>query len=242
MKKQYIHCIISLFILSIGIISCMIALAFENLLATTKSSFVVFGICFILIGIVSYIQHHHKYLKIKHLKNKEVPVIASWRFEPHHSKYIDEMLYTQKSSTVSTIFLTFLLGTIIAACIFLSGEAYSTSIGMSLLLLSITALILALIYSNYYYTYKSNTLCEIIIGKDCIYFLDELYTLHKSIYFLENIIIHHSSETTLQFLYGDYDLFTGPRYTLIIPIPEGQLKQAEYIQKHYLRLIQDTCV
>ncbi len=237
MKKEYVHCIIGLIILFLGVTSCTAALVFNNLLDSSKSLLLVFGTCFMLIGIITYIQHHKKYLKIKHLKNKEVSVMAHWRFKPSSSSCINEALYDKKFSNISTIMLTFLLAFIITCCIFFSGEKYSIPLSIGVMIISIISLIAALIYNSYYYNSKIYSLSEAFIGEDCIYFLDELYTLHKSIYFLEDIRINYSVEDTLQFLYGDYDLFTGPMYTINIPIPNGELDTAKSIQKHYLDLI-----
>ncbi|WP_069998926.1 hypothetical protein [Cellulosilyticum sp. I15G10I2] len=237
MKKEYIHCIIGLIILFLGATSCITAIILNDLLASSKSVLFLFGVCFILVGIVSYAQHNKKYLKIKYLKNNEIPVIAHWVFKPNSSSYINELLYERKSSTVSTIILTFILCLVIACCILFSGEKYSLSLSIGLIVVSFLALPTALFYNDYSYNSKLTSSSEALIGEDCIYFLDELYTLHKSIYFLEDIRINYSSENTLQFLYGDYDLYTGPMYTINIPIPLDELEVAQQVQKHYLDLI-----
>ncbi|MDF2595052.1 MAG: hypothetical protein K0R69_1393 [Clostridia bacterium] len=237
MKKEFAYCIISLVVLLLGI-TCFISLVFLNTLSNpSKAALIIFGICFFFIGTASYAKHNKKYLKIRYLKNENVSLIASWHFKPHTSLSIDEMYYEGKTSAIYTTLLSVLLCFVIAGCIYFSGEKYALHVSLSLLGLSIIIAPLCIACISAYYTAKLEADSEALIGEDCIYFLDELYTLHKSIYFLEDIRIGYGSENSLQLLYGEYDLFTGPMYTIKIPIPDGQLDVAKHIQKHYIELI-----
>ncbi len=237
MKKEYLHCMISLAMLFLGVTGCITAILLGSLLDSTKSILVLFGLCFILLGITSYVEHNKKYQKMKYLKNKQVKVIAHWTFKSNTSSYINELLYSKKFSSSSTIMLTLLLFLVIACCVYLSGEKYSLQIGLILTALSLIGSAASLFINAWYYQSKLTSDTEVIIGEDCIYFIDDLYTLNKSIYFLEDVRIDYSDENLLQFLYGDYDLFTGPMYTVNIPIPAEELDTARRVQGHYLELI-----
>jgi hypothetical protein len=212
-------------------------LTLNSITSSSKSLLAVFGVCFVLVGISSYVDHNKKYLKIKYLKNKDIPVLASWTFKPNTSDYINTALYNKKFATISTALLTCVLCLVMACCIYLSGEKYSTPIASLLMCISLIVTIAALMLISYYYDSKLSSDSEALIGEDCFYFIDDLHTLQKSIYFLQDVRIDYSSEVSLQFLYGDYDLFKGPSYTINIPIPKGELLAAELIQKHYLELI-----
>jgi energy-coupling factor transporter transmembrane protein EcfT len=237
MKKELAYCITSLVVLLLGI-TCFISLVFLNDLSnSSKAALILFGICFFLIGATSYAKHNKKYLKIRYLKNENVPLIASWHFKPHTSLSIDEMYYEGKASAIYTTLLGVLLCLVVAGCIYFSGEKYAIHTSLGLLALSLIIAPLCITCISAYYTGKLESDSEALIGEDCIYFLDELYTLHKSIYFLEDIRIGYGGENSLQLLYGEYDLFTGPMYTIKIPIPDGELETAKLIQKHFIELI-----
>jgi len=186
---------------------------------------------------MSYAEHNKKYFKIKYLINKDVPILAHWHYKPNSSSIINETLYNKKISAASTALLICLLSLVIACCIYLSEEKYSVPIAFFLMSLSLIATLVALIAITYYYNLNLSLDSEVLIGEDCFYFLGELHAMQKSIYFLHDVRINFSNENSLQFLYGDLDLFKDSLYTITIPIPKGSLVTAEFIQRHYLELI-----
>jgi hypothetical protein len=237
MKKEYVYCILSIILLSLGVTCCAGTLFLNSINDSSKSVLATFGICFLLIGFSGYAEHNKKYFKIKHLKNSEVPVIANWQFKCNSSNMINQILYDKKLSASSTIILSCVLCLVLSFCVFFSGEENSLYIMRLLISISIAGTLIALILNSYYYTLKLSSDSEALIGEDYIYFLDELHTLQKSIYFLYDVRIDYSSEISLQFLYGDYDLFRDPVYSISIPIPPEELTTAEFVQRHYLNLI-----
>lgn len=238
MKKEYILGILSLAVLCLGITCCLSALLLNSISISSKSVLATFGVCFIVIGIVSYIQHNKKYTKIKELKNADVPVMARWSFAPSKSNCIKEALYNKKNAAFSTAVLTVILFLVIAACFYFSSEKHGLIVALFIVTLSVLAAPSLFISILYYYDKLLSSPAEVTIGEDCIYFIDELHALQKSIYFLHNVKMVCGYENILQFQYGDTDLLENPVYTIDIPIPEGQLKTALTIQKHYLELIE----
>lgn len=170
MKKEYAHCILGLIILFLGVSGCVAAILLTSLADSSKSALFLLGICLIITGIMTYAKHSKQYIKIKYLTEGELTLIAHWHFEPHSSKYIDEAFYERKISTIYTLILSFLLGLIIACCVFFSGEKYSGLLSLSLLILDCTALSIALIYNSLYYQSRLSSPAELFIGEDSIIF------------------------------------------------------------------------
>lgn len=240
MKKEYIYCIFSLITLILGLTCAIALIMLQNLSASNKGALTLFAICFILIGLIAYNIHSQKYLKIKELETGETPVLAHWIFAPNTSTIINDALLEQKSNIITTIMLSFVLGIVFAFIFIFGTNKYNLYIGLTIGIISFVGFIISMFLATYYCSKQSKINTEVIFGEDCIYFLGELYTLQRSIYFLENILINVSDEISMQLLYGQNDLGNKSVCTIQIPIPKDNLVVAKVLQKHYLELIKEA--
>ncbi|MBU3811085.1 MAG: hypothetical protein H9893_05460, partial [Candidatus Niameybacter stercoravium] len=70
-----------------------------------------------------------------------------------------------------------------------------------------------------------------------IYFNNELYSIYKACYMLEEIEIIPGAQNYLRFVYGAPGTPYGPFQIINIPIPPSELATAQQIKEHYLSLI-----
>ncbi|PHV69880.1 hypothetical protein CS063_13665 [Sporanaerobium hydrogeniformans] len=237
MKNEYNYSILSLVVLLLGLIACILCLLFPHLTVEAQSVLIIFGICFITIGISSYTSHHKKYIKMSCLKNGTVPILGHWHYAPHSSPLINELIKEKKVTAIYTTVLTLFLAFTFAFIIYLTNEAYSIPLSIALSALSLLASIALFIFLPRYYDTLLNQPAEVIFGEDCFCFLDELFCLQKSIYLLGDVRIDYSDECSLQFLYGSPEVTPTPSYQISIPIPPKEMETAQSIQSYYLDLI-----
>lgn len=237
MKKEYIQCILWLSIFLLGIIFTISAALLQTIPNSSKSALLLFSICFIIIGLIALAVHYKKYVKIKTLTNHHAPVLAHWTYDISSSSTLKETLSEQKCNTISTAVLTLVLGIIFCLVFAYSGGIHVLYIGYIFAILTVLGFIIAIRIILTYYKEALKTSTEVIFGEDCIYFMGQLYTLQKSIYFLENVIIIHGPEVVLQLIYGQYDVDDIPTHIISIPVPAHKLQVAEHLRKYYLDLI-----
>ncbi len=235
MKKTYIHCIISLIILAIGFlfILCNLLMPFTS---TMENVISLLAISFIFIGLSAFAVYHKKFSVMKCLDNKDVPTITRWTFNSHTSPLITSTIKQYRHNALCTLFLTFIL-ILIFICTFIT--TYFPTLSYVGPLVSILFLLIGLLIINTYYNTLSNAPTDIIFGEDTIYFLDDIYTLQKSIYSLDNVLINTEGEPMLQFIYGQLEYNDSPYFILEIPIPENQLTMAQVLRNHYLEQIKE---
>lgn len=238
MKKEYTYCLISLSTLFLGII-CAIAIGLLHSISdSSRGVLILFSVFFILVGLVSYAVHYKKYHHIKGLTNHETPILAHWTYSLDNSPLLQKILLEQKMSSITTAILTLILGILFSVSFLISHSSHVIYIGIALIIFCLISFTLAVCLLLSYYKHQLTKPAEVIFGEDCIYFLDEIYGLQKSIYILENIIIQtEGSESCLKFLYGQYAPDDLPMYTLCIPIPNNKLNVAEHLRKYYLDLL-----
>lgn len=237
MKKTYIYCIISLIILILGFLCILFSLLHPTLSPNTESALLLYAICFIFIGLSAFAVHYRKYDVMKALESQDLPILARWSFSPHTSSILTQVLKEHKHNALCTLFFTFIL-VLIFSCTFIS--TYIPTISYAGPLISLLFLFIGILIINAYFRNLSNTPIEVIFGDDIIYFLDDIYTLQKSIYFLDNIAINTEGEPTLQFIYGQIEYDDSPYFILEIPIPENQLSMAHLLRTHYLEEIKNS--
>lgn len=236
MKKTYIHCIISLIILIIGFLCILCNLLAPTLSPSTENLLALCAICFIFIGLLAFAVHHRKYTVMKALEDNDIPTITRFTFMPHTSSLIIKTIKEHRHNALCTLFLTFIL-VLIFSCTFIS--TYFPAVSYLGPLVSFLFLLIGFLITNAYFNTLSNSPVDIIFGDDTIYFLDDIYTLQKSIYFLDNVLIATEGEPTLQFIYGQIEYDDSPYFILEIPIPDSQLTMAQVLRKHYLEEIKN---
>lgn len=237
MKKEYLQCITSLISLLIGIVLILYALLFDNLTSSVHNAVILLGICFTVIGLITFSVHLKRYFLIKDLLAGEIPLLARWSFTPSSSSLITNTLFEQRSNTFSTIILCLILGLIFSTTLAFSHIDYHSALALTLATISLLGTLIAFVLTHQHYKKLLSERAEIFFVDDFIYYLGQIFFLEKSIYLLEDIKINTEGETSLLFLYGQSEFEDSPVYTLQIPIPEGQLPIANMLRDHYLALI-----
>lgn len=238
MKRAYTYCILSLVIVLLGITFTISGVLLQSLPLSSKSAVLIFSIAFILIGTVSFAVYHKKYLAIKDLCAHHVPVIMHWTYAPHSSHTLKTFIKEQKTSTFATAILILVLSLIFSIIFAYSGGHYILYLGYTLAILCLLTFIITQRFISAYYQSLEESTSEVIFGEEAIYFIDELYTLRKSLYFLQGVSIYIGAEHLLVLDYGLYDIDEPASYSITIPIPPGKLKAATYLKNYYSELIE----
>ncbi len=237
MKKEYTYCVLSICVLLLAIVFTISAVLLETLPFSSKSALLLFSLCFIVVGTSTLAVHYKKYLRIKHLLNHDAPILAHWVYDTDSYPLLKNALIEQKCSTISTAILSVILALIFFTVFAYSGGVYILYLGYGLNLLSVLVFVAGLYFINTYYKTALSSTSEAIFSEEYIYFLDELHTNQKSIYFLEKVIIDTEVEPVFKLIYGQYDIDDVPIYEVSIPIPKGKEGIAEYLRKYYMELI-----
>lgn len=238
MKRAHTYRILSLIILLLGIIFTISGVLLQTLPLSSKSAVLIFSISFILTGTVSFAVHHKKYLAVKNLCAHHVPVIAHWTYAPNSSNTLKTFINEQKSNTFATATLVLILSLIFSIIFAYSGGSYILYLGYTLAILCLLVFIITLRFISAYYQDLAESESEVIFGEDSIYFLDELYTIKKSLYFLQKVSLYAGDEHLLVLDYGLYDIDEPASYSITIPVPRGKVLAATYLRDYYSQLIE----
>lgn len=233
MKKEYTYCVLSIVIFLLGVIFTISGTLLKTLPLSSKSALLIFSCAFIIIGVVSFAVHHKKYTAIKALLNRETPVIAQWTYAPNSSPTLLKFIKELKYSTLATATLVLVLSLIFSIVFAYSGGTYILWLGYIFAILSFFVFIIAIRFISAYYDHLAKSESTVLFGEDCIYFLDELYSLQKVIYLVDRINIYIGAENLLIFEYGLYDIEDSSAYNLTIPIPANKLNIAIHIKDYY---------
>lgn len=238
MKRAHTYRILSIVIVLLGIIFTISGVLLQTLPLSSKSALLIFSTAFILVGVFSFAVYHKKYLMIKALCTHHVPVIAHWTYAPNSSNTLKDFIKEQKSSTLATAILVLILSLIFSIVFAYSGSSYILYLGYILAVLCLLIFIIVIRFIATYYSQLANSELEVIFGEDAIYFLDEIYTIKKSLHFLAKVSIYVGPEPLLILDYSLYDIEEPASYSITIPIPPGKLKAATYLKSYYSELIE----
>lgn len=239
MKKEHTYCIFSIFLVVLGSIFTLFSILLKTLLYPSKTVLLIFSFALILIGSALFAVHNKKLILTKNLLHYNIPVIAKWTYPPNSSPLLAQYLKEQKNNdlTTSSLILTF---AIIFFLIFAySGGTHIFYLGYTFITLCIFAYIITLKFISRYYDALSNTEITVLFGADCIYFLDEIYTLNYSIYLLQNVNITIGTDHLLIFEYGLNDIDDDAYCHLAIPIPKDKFSTALHLKEYYRSIIQN---
>lgn len=239
MQREHTYCILSVVLALLGIIFTISGVFLQTLPLSSKSALLIFSTAFILIGAFSFAVHHKKYLTIKALCTHRVPIIAHWTYAPNSSNTLKNFIKEQKTDTLATALLVLILSLIFSIIFAYSGGPHILYLGYILAVLCLLTFILSLRFISAYYTHLSNSESEVIFGEEAIYFLDELYTIQRSLHFLTKVSIYVGPEPLLILDYSLYDIDEPASYSITIPIPQGKLKVATRLKSYYTELIQN---
>lgn len=237
MKNQLIIMGLSLVFLILGIIILLLPVWIHPLSHQLKPGLFILGIIVSITSYISYKIHHKNYMNIKALKDRKKIVLTYWNYAPNTSNTITEAILAEKFSSFSTLILACIVGILLGVGFSLVHIPLFYVIAYVIYALSLLSLIFAYFILIKYYSNKLEVSSEAIIGDDCFYFLDQLYTLQKNMYILSQVSITTEKENCLSFIYGFCGNTIKSTYTVNIPIPPGQLEIAKYICSHYENII-----
>lgn len=240
MQREHTYCILSVVLALLGVIFTISGVFLQTLPLSSKSALLIFSTAFILVGAFSFAVHHKKYLMIKALDAHHVPIIAHWTYAPNSSNTLKKFIKEQKTDTLATALLVLILSLIFSIVFAYSGSRYILYLGYILAILCLLTFILSLRFISAYYAHLSNSELKVIFGEEAIYFLDELYTLQKSLHFLTKVSIYVGPEPLLILDYSLYDIDEPASYSITIPIPQGKLKVATHLKSYYSELIRPS--
>lgn len=237
MKKQLIIMSLSLIFLILGIITLLLPIWSHPFSYELQPGLFIIGIIVSGISYASYKIHLKNCMNIKDLKNRKKMVLTYWTYAPNTSETITEAILSEKISSFSTLILACIVGILLGVGFSLVHIPLFHVFANILYALSVLSLIAGYFIFKKYYSKKLKVSAEAIIGDDCFYFLDQLYTLQKNMYILSKVIITTEKESCLSFIYGFCGDTIKSTYTINIPIPSGQLEIAKYICSHYENII-----
>ena len=237
MKKEHTCSVLSLIILLLGIIFTISGALLQTLPFSSKSALLIFSFALMMIGIVLFAVHYKRYNTINNLITRNLPVIAQWSYSPNTSETLKKLIKEQKTNSLATAILILILSIIFSIIFAYSGSTYILWLGYIFAILCILVFIIAIRFISAYYKYLSTSESIVLFGEDYIYFLDELYTLNKSFYLLENVNIYIGVENLLIFEYGLNDIDSSAYYTLTIPIPPDKLNIAIRLKDYYRSIL-----
>jgi hypothetical protein len=196
------------------------------------------GIAFFIVifSVVGVIYSLYKYLVLRKLRKKKIPLLAHWFYSPHYSPFIQDFLKETRDRRISIAILLGLFG-----LLFLFGIviAYETPllyiVILTVLLLFLCVCICLLFHYNYQSSLKKQS--EILIGQKQIYFCNTLFGLRKGSYFLLNVTLSDGKSPYLVFRYGYPYADSHLSYDVYIPVPHSQLALAKHIVNHYNVLV-----
>ena len=239
MQREHTYCILSVVLALLGVIFTISGVFLQTLPLSSKSALLIFSTAFILVGACSFAVHHKKYLMIKAFVTRRVSIIAHWSYTPYSSNTLKNFIKEQKNDTLATALLVLILSLIFSIIFAYSGGPYILYLGYILAILCLLTFMLALRFISAYYAHLSSSELDVIFGEEAIYFVDELYTIQKSLHFLTKVSIYVGPEPLLILDYSLYDVDEPASYSITIPIPEGKLKVATRLKSHYTDLIRN---
>lgn len=237
MNKETFKCIISVICVLCGAVMSLLSLISFDPSAPAFIACVLLGISLVVIGVVSFFIHYKGHIIIKQLQNKDITILAHWSYAPLQYDGVKESIYQNRSTNLSIIILLGILSSLIAVGILFSDSPFALLICSSLILITLVTCICTSILVCIHYNNKLIRPVEAIIGEDYIYFHEELYSLHRSIYLLTDVRLIVGEQAHLQFLYGSLYNSLDPVYILNLPVPSDQLEVAISIRKHYMSIL-----
>lgn len=237
MNKETFKCILSVICVLCGALMSCISLISFDASAPAFIACVLLGISLVVIGVVSFFIHYQAHLIIKQLEDKDITILAHWSYSPLQYDGVKESLLQSRNTNLSIVFLLGVLSCLIALGILFSNSPFALMICSSIILVTLVACVCTSVLVCIHYGEKLIKPVEAIVGEDYIYFHEDLYSLHRSIYLLTDVRIVAGEQSYLQFLYGSPYTSFDPVYILSLPIPPDQMEVAKYIRKHYMCII-----
>ncbi|MEG0013866.1 MAG: hypothetical protein RR324_04645 [Cellulosilyticaceae bacterium] len=236
MNKEAFKSILSIICVLCGaLMSCLALISFDSS-APAFIACILLGISLVVIGVVSFFIHYQAHIIIKQLQNKDMTILAHWSYAPLQYDGVKESITQSRHNSLSILILLGILSSLIALGILFSNSPFALIICSSIILITFVVCICTSILIYVHYGNRLISPVEAIIGEDYIYFNEELYSLHRSIYLLTDVRLVQGDQSYLQFLYGSPCTSCEPIYILTLPIPSDQIEVAKYIRKHYLSI------
>lgn len=237
MNKEAFKCVLSVICIFCGAVMTLISLISFDSTAPAFIACILLGISLVIIGVISFFLHYKGYLIIQQLQNKNIAVLAHWNYAPLQYDGVKESLYQNRNTNLSIAILISILSCLIAIGILFSESPFALVLCSSIILITLISCICSCILIVIHYGNQLIKPVEAIIGEDYIYFHEDLYSLHCSIYLLIDVKLISGEQSYLQFFYGSPCTAHDPAYILSLPVPSDQIEVANYIKNHYLNTI-----
>ncbi|MBC8578720.1 hypothetical protein [Zhenhengia yiwuensis] len=237
MSKDFLKCILSFICFVCGLVLTLLFSFHFN--ATNPSCIIALclGLVLAAIGVFGFILHYKNLMIIENMKKNKLPILARWSYKPSDFSLVKDKILEDCYVDLSLIVLIGVFCLILA--IGLIFPIATDSIGLSILIIISTVILCSLcsILVYFYHVSKLEKYTTALINYHYIYFNNELYSIYRSCYMLEEIEITTGVQNYLRFVYGAPGTPYGPFQIIDIPIPPSELATAYQIKEHYLSLI-----
>lgn len=237
MSKESLKCILSMIYFICGIfLTILFSIQFD---ATSPASIItiLLGLLLTIVGLFAFILHYKNSIIINQLKQNKLPILAKWTYNPSDFKLVKDKILEDCYVDLSLVILIGIFSLVLAAGLLFSFNPHRFSLSALLIVISILSSSLFSLFIHFYYTNKLTKCSTAIISNRYIYFNNELYSIYKSCYILEDIEILSEPQCYLKFIYGAPGTPYGPYEIINIPVPSSELALANEIKQHYLSLI-----
>lgn len=237
MKKNLLYFILSITAFIIGLI-CMIFAFYQNPLpASGNSALLIFSTCCVIIGLCAAAVYYRKYMLIKQIYTERLPRIAHWTLQAKKSNLVKSQILESQSHTRCTSFLILILSIIFCIVFAYSGGHFVLLLGYALATFSLLIFIVAQRFISSYYLHLLTTPIDVIFTDNFIYFMDNLFSVNKALYYLEKMELYIGRDSSITFKYGHYDVDDPEAFHLIIPVPNDQIQSAVSVKAYYNKYV-----
>lgn len=238
MSKDFLKCILSIIYLICGIfLTVLFSLNFD---ATNPACIITLslGLLLSITGLFAFILHYKNLAIIENMKKNKLPVLAKWSYKPCDFNLVKNKILEDCYVDLSLVVLIGILSLILALGLIFSFASHGISLSLLIIVATVLLCSLCSLMVYFYHTNKLEKCSTAIISNHYIYFNNELFSIYKSCYVLEEIELISGTQNYLKFIYGAPGTPYGPFKIIDIPIPASELSVAAEIKQHYTSLIQ----
>lgn len=237
MSKEFLKCILSIIYFICGIFLTVSFSIYFDATNPAYISIVLLGLLLTIVGLFAFILHYKNLIIIEEMKKDKLPILAKWTYKPSDFHLVKDKILEDCYVDLSLVVLIGLLSLLLAFGFIFSFIPSYLSLSAFLIVVIVILCSFSSLFIYFHYTKKLEKSSTAIISNYYIYFNNELYSIYKSCYVLEDIEISSGSQHYLKFIYGAPGTPYGPFEVINIPIPSSELSVAIEIRQHYLSLI-----
>lgn len=187
-------------------------------------------------GLITFIMYIYRYHRLQNILKGE-DVLVHWVYPK--DKYLDEakknLVELKSRNKILLIIVWFFFILISALFVFIAfSEGNEDSLGFFLALMgSVLFIVTVVALISPYFQYRSavNTLPEVIISKQGLFFMGQLHTWGPPMTILNDIVISKDKKElvfTIKY-FTKLGWYKYEKYVVIVPIPSGENKKAQEV-------------